>query len=188
VGQWQWKLWWKTQNIPVRLYNRDLVQEQNICTSCKHVCTSKLLFRQQQLQFWHQRPYCAFSLCLVSSDPPTITGEGYTIDVCEGDLALIPCPVLGNPDPSIFWYNGNETSPSTMINTNNILRFCETVLDDSGWYTCFAENSLGNVTVTVQLRVGRLYRFVWWISYFTRLITSVIIANIAIWGSHGTHS
>jgi len=35
------------------------------------------------------------------------------------------------------------------------------VLDDSGWYTCFAENFLGNVTVTVQLRVGRLCCFVW---------------------------
>jgi len=103
---------------------------------------------------------------LVSSDPPTITIEGYTIDVSEGDPAAISCPVLGNPHPSITWYNGNETSPSTMINTNNILHFPETVLDDSGWYTCFAENSLGNVTVTVQLRVGGLHCFVWYISYF----------------------
>jgi len=82
---------------------------------------------------------------MVPSDPPTITSEGYTIDVSEGDPAIIPCPVLGKPHPTINWYDGNETSPSTMINTNNILQFCETVLDDSGWYTCFAENFLGTL-------------------------------------------
>ncbi|XP_020600917.1 peroxidasin homolog [Orbicella faveolata] len=86
---------------------------------------------------------------------PKITSEGYTIDVSEGDPAAIPCPVLGNPHPTITWYKKNETSPSTMMNTNNILQFCETVLDDSGWYTCFAKNSLGNVTVMFQLRVEK---------------------------------
>ena len=47
-----------------------------------------------------------------------------------------------------------------MINGANILKFPKTTLDDDSWYTCFAENFLGNVTVTVQLRVGKLYGFV----------------------------
>lgn len=47
-----------------------------------------------------------------------------------------------------------------MINTNNILKFLEVVPNDGGWYTCFAENYLGSVTVTVQLLVGKLYIFV----------------------------
>lgn len=96
------------------------------------------------------------SLCLVSSDPPEITRED-TIYVSEGSTASVSCPVLGNPNPVITWYKGNETSPSSMINTSNIHKFPETVLDDDGSYTCFAENYLGNVTVTVQLRVGKLY-------------------------------
>jgi len=79
----------------------------------------------------------------------------------EGDSASISCPVLGNPHPNITWYKGNDTSSGTMINTNNTLNFSETVLDDSGWYTCFAENYLGNVAVTVQLRFGKLYWFVY---------------------------
>ena len=93
----------------------------------------------------------------ISSDPPKITSACHTIHGSEGSSASISCPVIGNPYPNITWYQGNETSPSTMINTNIILQFPETELDDRGWYTCFAENYLGSVTVTVQLLVGKLY-------------------------------
>ena len=96
----------------------------------------------------------------ISSDPPTFAIEGDTIYVSEGDPVSVSCPVLGNPQPNITWYKGNDTSPSTVINNNIILHFLETVLDNSGWYTCFAENYLGSVTVTVQLLVGKLYIFV----------------------------
>ena len=78
----------------------------------------------------------------------------------EGDPASISCPVLGNPQPNITWYKGNDISSGTMIYTNSTLEFRKTMLNDSGWYTCFAENYLGNVTVTVQLRVGKLHGFV----------------------------
>jgi len=81
--------------------------------------------------------------------------------VPEGDSASIYCPVLGNPHANITWYKGNDTSLGTVISTTNPLEFLETVLNDSGWYTCLAENYLGSVTLTVQLRVGKLYGFVW---------------------------
>ena len=106
-------------------------------------------------------PYSAFFLCLVSSDLPMRIKEYHTIDVSEGDSASISCPILGNPLPNITWYKGNDTSSGTIINTNGTLNFPQIMLDDSGWYTCFAENSLGSATVTVQLRVGRLCYFVW---------------------------
>ena len=99
--------------------------------------------------------------CLVSSDPPTITSEGHTIEVSEGSPVSIYCPVVGNPHPTITWYQGNETSPSTITNINNVLNFPQTMLNDSGWYTCFAENFLGNATVKVGLRVRKLYCFVY---------------------------
>ncbi|XP_020600916.1 roundabout homolog 3-like [Orbicella faveolata] len=88
--------------------------------------------------------------------PPVITREeGHIIDAFEGDSASIFCPILGNPHPNVTWHKGNDTSSDTVINTTNPLEFLETALDDSGWYTCFAENSLGNVTVTVQLHVEK---------------------------------
>ena len=101
-----------------------------------------------------------FSLCLASSDPPTITCECHTIDVPEGSPVSVLCPVIGNPHPTITWYKGNVSSRSTLMDTNNILQFPETVLDDDGWYTCFAENFLGNVTVMVQVRFGKFHCFV----------------------------
>ena len=100
-----------------------------------------------------------FSHCLVPKDPPAVTREGHIIDVSEGDPASISCPVVGNPQPNITWYKGNDTSSGTVINTNESLKFPEVVPNDGGWYTCFAENLLGNVTVTVQLLVGKLYVF-----------------------------
>ena len=120
---------------------------------------SKLHFRQQSVWDWLKRPYAVCSLCLVSSDPPARTREDHTIHVSEGSPASVSCPAIGNPHPTITWYKGNETSSSTMINTSNILKFPVTVLHDSGWYTCSAYNFLGNVTVTVQLLVGKLYCF-----------------------------
>ena len=99
------------------------------------------------------------SLCLVSSDPPAITREGHTIHVSEGRPASVSCPVIGNPYPTVTWCKGNETSPRAMINTSNSLKFPVTALHDSGWYTCSANNFLGNIAVTVQLLVGKLNCF-----------------------------
>ena len=47
------------------------------------------------------------------------------------------------------------------INTSHTLKFEETMFNDSGSYTCFAENFLGKVTVMVQLRVGKFNYLVW---------------------------
>jgi len=101
--------------------------------------------------------------------------EDYTIDVSEGFSTKINCEVHGNPSPNITWHRGNDTS-GTMINTNGTLMFTETVFNDRGWYTCFAENILGNVTVTVHLRVGKLYGFVW----LTKLFLKRDIINKAV--------
>lgn len=93
------------------------------------------------------------------------------VHVFEGDPALFSCPVVGNPQPNFTWYKGNDMLSGSIINTNHTLKFEKTVFNDSGSYTCFAENFLGNVTVMVQLHVGKLNDLVWLMSYFPSLQT-----------------
>ena len=121
------------------------------CIIFKHVCNiNNMLYCADMYKAWIVLSF----LCFVSLDSPSVTSDGHTIDVTEGSAASISCPVDGNPRPNITWYKGNDTS-SKIINKST-LEFPDTTLSDSGWYTCFAENSLGKVTARVHLLVGKL--------------------------------
>ncbi|XP_022793673.1 hemicentin-1-like [Stylophora pistillata] len=67
--------------------------------------------------------------------------------VKEGHCATLFCPVLGKPAPDITWYKGNETD--AIMSAKSTLEFHLTSMDVNGWYTCFAKNSMGNVTTSV---------------------------------------
>lgn len=73
--------------------------------------------------------------------------------VREGHCATLFCPVLGKPEPDITWYKGNETD--ALMSDKSILEFQLTSMDVTGWYTCFAKNSMGNVTTSVLLEIGK---------------------------------
>ena len=93
---------------------------------------------------------CSTSLFLLS-DPPSVTNHSQTISVTLGESATLSCPVDGNPKPYITWYKGNVICGTVLSSVN----FPNTGLSDSGWYTCFANNSLGTpVSVSLQLLVG----------------------------------
>ena len=100
-----------------------------------------------------------FYTCFVSLDPPEISPKGHVIAATEGSPVSISCPVVGNPTPNITWYKGNDTSTMIAISSST-LEFSKTVLANSGWYTCFVQNSLGSVTARIRLLVGRCHRFV----------------------------
>lgn len=100
-----------------------------------------------------------FYTCFVSLDPPEITPEGHFIAATEGSPVSISCPIVGNPTPNIVWYKGNDTS-TIITYSSSTLEFSKTVLNNSGWYTCFAQNTVGSVTARIQLLVGRCHSFV----------------------------
>ena len=93
---------------------------------------------------------------LLFLDKPAFDGSD-EFDVQEGKPASLTCPLVGNPLPSYTWYEGNNTNK--MIINNIILAFQEATKNNSGWYTCFAENNLGNRTARVILSVGEFNGF-----------------------------
>ena len=92
-------------------------------------------------------------------DKPSAPVSSKTIDVEVGGDKSIPClEVIGNPPAAISWYRGNTTSGDNI--TNNLDFDVKNAAEsDAGWYTCFAKNILGNATVKVLVRVGKLDTF-----------------------------
>ena len=81
-------------------------------------------------------------------DPAKATGNGRNATVAEGGVERFVCPVDGNPEPNIKWYNektGRKISSGKEYETG-----------ESGCYLCVASNYLGSpVNITQCLIVGK---------------------------------
>lgn len=97
-----------------------------------------------------------FTLFSLSVSPSVIDGNRTELVSQQNCPVSISCPVLGNPEPNITWYDGND--PSTIISKASTLELSETICNRGGWYTytCFAENHSGNVSAIVKVLVGKL--------------------------------
>ena len=104
---------------------------------------------------------------------PTIEDftENTTIVVTEGNEVMISCQVIGYPPPLIVWSRSDTTlndrvsvSDSVSVSTGygNVTRVSANLTitnasrEDTGVYTCSANNSIGsdssNVSITVQCK------------------------------------
>ncbi|XP_046854227.1 neural cell adhesion molecule 1-like [Xenia sp. Carnegie-2017] len=111
--------------------------------------------------------YVAVTLNVREFHPPIIYGmKDSTMDLFKDDNIELICNVSGNPQPKVIWSrNGEEINGETITNCNSqvpnyyfkndgtTLIICGVDISQSGNYTCFAENQLGNVTATVYLNV-----------------------------------
>ena len=95
--------------------------------------------------------------------------------IIEGNVAIITCEAVGHPMPLVVWNksdgvlsdrvsvsdsvsvptgNGNDTRVSKNLTIMNAVR------EDTGVYSCFANNSVGNdnrnVNVTVQCKCNAI--------------------------------
>ena len=111
-----------------------------------------------------------FLLCMYNTGIVMISPLNDTI-VREGDTSIATCEVLGYPPPTIVWNRidghlsdrvsvgdsvsvptgyGNVTRVSVNLTITNAYR------EDTGVYTCSANNSIGsdnrNVSITVQCK------------------------------------
>jgi titin len=85
----------------------------------------------------------------------------------QGNRALMQCTIKGSPDTTVSWYkNGKLIEPSTdyVIHFDRVtgvstLDICEAFPQDSGQYTCVANNPAGNESTTAWLVVkGKKYK------------------------------
>jgi len=91
-----------------------------------------------------------------------------TTSVGVGNTITFVCVAYGIPDPSISWNRGDTTlSNGSQIfiyevllvqdgvkYVQSIIELCSVEEEDTGQYSCFAENTIGNGTATFMLTVN----------------------------------
>ena len=103
----------------------------------------------------------AFCCITFFKDPVEATGKGQNYFLKKGSSVRFKCPVAGNPEPNISWYNGS-TVPISFEK--------ELESRESGCYTCIADNSLGksiNITQCLTIITGKLFRGLFFLNYST---------------------
>ena len=74
-----------------------------------------------------------------------------------GDIKRLRCAVTGLPPPSITWIKDKQplklSERVSKLNNDKTIKIKGVRLDDQGNYYCFAENPLGKVNLTFELKV-----------------------------------
>ena len=98
------------------------------------------------------------SYALSWSVPPHIDDPLRTPTVIEGDVAVLPCHVYGDPLPRVTWSNsdsGIESGGRYFMRRDNSLEIQGAQRGDAGVYVCHAENPAGEYSMDVSLDVMR---------------------------------
>lgn len=80
--------------------------------------------------------------------------------VKEGSTAEIYCKAQGFPHPVVSWYKGNQTHRGQKLNTkSDRITFVKAVSQDSGIYTCIAQNIVNKVQAKAEFLVVENIKF-----------------------------
>ncbi|KAL0993946.1 hypothetical protein UPYG_G00115910 [Umbra pygmaea] len=91
--------------------------------------------------------------------PPKLKRMKNTLMVDEGSKLTVKCEATGKPSPTYKWFkDGNELKRSRMVRIkssqkNSRVQIGRAKMEDSGNYTCVAENPLGNSNSTSAVHV-----------------------------------
>uniref|UniRef100_A0A8C9FJV1 Ig-like domain-containing protein n=1 Tax=Pavo cristatus TaxID=9049 RepID=A0A8C9FJV1_PAVCR len=91
-----------------------------------------------------------------NEERPRITSEPQDVDVTSGNTVYFTCRAEGNPKPEIIWLRNKTPLPSDpriTITPSGGLYIQNVKQEDSGEYTCFATNSIGNIHATAYIIV-----------------------------------
>lgn len=91
--------------------------------------------------------------------PPGLDGAGSTEDVTvvRGNSASLLCVADGTPTPTVSWLkDGDALYPEphlTFTDFNTSLQFTQAQVNDTGRYTCVADNTAGQASRHFSLKV-----------------------------------
>ncbi|XP_072563615.1 hemicentin-1 [Paramormyrops kingsleyae] len=90
-------------------------------------------------------------------EPPVLRGEAHTIQtVALGRLAMLDCPMRGDPMPTRRWSRDGRPLLNTLrLHSlhNGSLAIYGVLSDDSGEYRCVAESEAGSAERSISLRI-----------------------------------
>ncbi|XP_041647214.1 vascular cell adhesion protein 1b isoform X2 [Cheilinus undulatus] len=84
---------------------------------------------------------------------PVVTVTTGPVQVMSGSRVTLDCSAEGNPTPSLTWTLRTHEGGSEVKGQDSQLVLDPVSLSESGWYDCEAQNSEGNQTATVEVKV-----------------------------------
>lgn len=99
------------------------------------------------------------ALELSPSVPPGLDGAGTTeeVTVIKGNVASLRCIADGSPPPTISWLTDGVTLVPdrhiNLLNVNATLQFSSVQVNNTGRYTCMANNDAGQASRHFNLNV-----------------------------------
>ena len=89
--------------------------------------------------------------------PPSVKDSPSMVTTVTGSKAVLPCDVIGLPQPNVTWIRNGEIVRANGIDINQLpsgsMEFLSPQVRDTGNYTCLVTNSAGNVSKNVEFRV-----------------------------------
>ena len=105
----------------------------------------------------HVSDFCNLDYCnyvFVLGSPELIVDKIEAVtEVNVGEDVILNCTASGSPDPVYSWSFPDSCSSCPNTSNDSVLILTAEDVTDSGEYTCVAENTYGNLSVTFNVTV-----------------------------------